>query len=369
MIGQSEPLSFNAINSGENNQMKCMNRELIAIFMCLCAFQAQAIEDQVQDAKVAESSQSDPNRIVGRVDGQTIRMFDVTEEMRKIPPQYQKQIPKSQLYSSTLQRLALQMAVSKKARDLKIDQTVDYKKAKQEIELNLLREMYLFGDVKEALSEEGLKKEYEAYLKDFKEEQEVRARHILVKEESEAKEIIAQIKGGEDFAKIAEKKSLDYATAKRGGDLDYFNRSNLIPEFTKVAFDSLKDGEVTETPVKSTFGYHIIKREGARASKPLPFEKAKASVLPNGVRQRAIQSKMKEAIDATKIELFNVDGSPLSLAVPGINAPITTAVPSSESQKTEAKPVGQSASHAEVAAPVVEISAAELGEEAGKSVK
>ena len=347
--------------------MKRINLKLAVLVLGVCAFQVQAEEKST--SKATESNQNDPNRVVGKVGGQSIRQFDVTEEMRKLPAQYQQQISKEKLYASTLQQMALQMAVVKKARDLKIDQSVDYKKAEQEIKLNLLREMFLFGDLKDSLSEEGLKNEYDAYLKSFKEEEEVKASHILIKEESEAKDIIAQIKAGGDFAKIAEAKSLDYATAKRGGDLDFFKRAGLIPEFTKVAFDELKDGQMTETPVKSSFGWHVIKREASRTSKPLDFDKAKTTVLPNNVRQRAIQSKMKEAIDATKIELTNLDGSPLSLVVPGITEPLPE--PVAAAPKPEEKPASEhakpAADHASTAP--VPVSAQEVGVEAGKSIK
>jgi peptidyl-prolyl cis-trans isomerase C len=345
--------------------MKRMNRELAAIILGLVALQAHA-DETAPKASESTVDQTDPNRVVGKIGDQTIRLLDVTDEIRKIPPQYQQQIPKDKLYSSTLQRMALNMAVIKKARDKGIDQTIDYKKARQEIELNLLREMFLGQGLKDVLSEEGLKKEYDTYLKDFKEEDEVHARHILVKEESEAKEIIAQIKAGEDFLKIAEKKTIDQATAKQGGDLGFFNRVMLIPEFTKVAFDELKDGQMTDVPVKSSFGFHVIKREGVRKSKPLPFDKAKMNLLPNNVRQRVIQSKMMEVLETTKIELHNVDGSSLPLVLPGM----TPTEEAKSSEKTEpAKESAPSSAGNSTPAPATHVSPQELGEEAGKEVK
>ena len=342
--------------------MKRMNLELAVSLLALFALQAQASEAGGKEGKPAVD-QTDPNRVVGTVGDQSIRLLDVTDEIRKIPPQYQEQIPKDKLFSSTLQRMALNMAVIKKAREKGIDQTIDYKKAKQEIEQNLLREMYLGEGLKDLLSEEGLKKEYDLYLKTFVEEDEVHARHILVKEEAEAKEIIAQIKAGEDFAKIAEKKTIDKATASQGGDLGFFNRVMLIPEFTKAAFDELKDGQMTDTPVKSSFGYHVIKREGMRKSKPLPFDKAKMNLLPNNVRQRVIQAKMTGVLNTTKIELHNADGSPLPLVLPGMT-------PAEESKEKEAPKEGAAVPAGDTTpAPVAPVNPQELGEEAGKALK
>jgi hypothetical protein len=140
----------------------------------------------------------------------------------------------------------------------------------------------------------------------------------------------------------------------------------LIPEFTKVAFDELKDGQMTDVPVKSSFGFHVIKREGVRKSKPLPFDKAKMNLLPNNVRQRVIQSKMMEVLETTKIELHNVDGSSLPLVLPGM----TPTEEAKSSEKTEpAKESAPSSAGNSTPAPATHVSPQELGEEAGKEVK
>jgi peptidyl-prolyl cis-trans isomerase C len=274
--------------------------------------------------------------VVAKVGDKVIRLLDVMERIQMLPPQL-KQAPLEQIYPNVLQQMAMRIATVKIARDKGIEKTVEFKKAQQEMQLNLLQEMFLFGGLKESFTDKELQEEYDAYMKEFVSEDQVRARHILVKEEKEAQDLIEQIKSGEDFAKLAEKKSLDHLSAKRGGDLDFFGKNDLIPEFTKVAFE-MKDGELLEKPVKTQFGFHVIKREGGRKKEAVPYEKAKASILPNRIRQREIQARMKEAMDTNKIELYNMDGSPLKMTEPGAaeaagGAPASAAKP--ESSKAE----------------------------------
>src|SRR5258705_2132051 len=107
-------------------------------------------------------------------------------------------------------------------------------------------------------------------------EQEVPARHILVPTEDEAKAILAEVKKGTDFAELAKQKSKDPGAAAEGGDLGYFGKSQMVPEFAEAAF-KMKKGEVSD-PVKSQFGWHIIKVEDKR-TKPVPaFENVKDQI-------------------------------------------------------------------------------------------
>jgi peptidyl-prolyl cis-trans isomerase C len=305
----------------------------------------------------------DPTEVVAKIgDKEVIRLIDVLERIQLLPPQL-KQAPLDQIYPNILQQMAMRVAIVKKAREKGIDKSVEYKKALQEMQLNLLQEMYLFAGQKESYTDDDLKKEYEGYLKEFVAEDQVRARHILVKDEKEAQGLIEQIKEGDDFAKLAEKHSLDHLSAKRGGDLDFFGKNDLIQEFTKVAFD-MKDGELLEKPVKTQFGFHVIKREGGRKKEASPFEKAKASVLPNRIRQREIQARMKEATDTHKVELFNMDGSPLKMPEPeNADKAGVESEDKSESSKTEVHSENaESEAHSNHEAEA-------LGEEVGEEIK
>ena len=117
---------------------------------------------------------------------------------------------------------------------------------------------------------------------------EYRARHILVEKEDEAKALIKQLNGGAKFEDLASKNSKDTGSAANGGDLDFANPNNFVPEFSK-AMTALKKGEMTQEPVKSQFGYHIIKLEDTREATFPAFDDVKAQI-----KQRIEQQKIGE---------------------------------------------------------------------------
>ena len=125
-------------------------------------------------------------------------------------------------------------------------------------------------------------------------DKEYRARHILVEKEDEAKALIAQIKAGAKFEDLAKKSSKDTGSAENGGDLDWANPSNYVPEFAN-ALKGLEKGQMTETPVKSQFGYHIIKLEDVRPTQFPSFDEVKPQLL-----QRLQQQRMAKFRDELK---------------------------------------------------------------------
>ena len=128
---------------------------------------------------------------------------------------------------------------------------------------------------KSALSDEAERKVYDEAVKQVKNEEEVHARHILVPTEDEAKAILAQLKGGADFATLAKEKSKDPGAAE-GGDLGYFTKEQMVPEFSEVAF-KLGKGQLSD-PVKTQFGWHIIKVEDKRTRPTPTFEQVKPQI-------------------------------------------------------------------------------------------
>ncbi len=123
----------------------------------------------------------------------------------------------------------------------------------------------MMAEAKKAVTEEAKRKTYDEFVASAKPETEVRARHILVDDEAKAKEIAAKAKGGADFATLAKENSKD--SAEDGGDLGYFTKDQMVPEFAEAAF-KLEKGQVSD-PVKSQFGWHVIKVEDKR-QKPVP---------------------------------------------------------------------------------------------------
>ena len=113
---------------------------------------------------------------------------------------------------------------------------------------------------------------------------------------------------GVDFADLAKRRSIDPSAASGGGDLGYFTREQMVPEFSEAAF-SLKKGEITEAPVKSSFGWHVIRVEDKRTSGPPSFDEVKAE-LQEELSRDVIQDILKDLRGKAKVERFNLDGTP-----------------------------------------------------------
>ena len=129
---------------------------------------------------------------------------------------------------------------------------------------------------------------------------EYKARHILVKTEGEAKDIIAQLDKGADFAKLAKAKSIDTGSAEKGGDLGWFNPAQMVPAFSQ-ATEALQKGHYTKTPVKSQFGWHVILLENSRPVKPPTFDELKPR-LEGVVQSERVSTYVKSLRDKAKIE-------------------------------------------------------------------
>lgn len=158
----------------------------------------------------------------------------------------------------------------------KIGEGPDFAKRMAYNRNKLLLDEYLTTEAKKAATPEAAKKLFEDTVKTLKPEEEVHARHILVPEEAQAKAALERLKKGEDFAKVAAELSKDPGSGKEGGDLGWFAKERMVPEFAEAAF-KLEKGQLSE-PVKSQFGWHVIKLEDKR-TKPLPtFDEVKPQI-------------------------------------------------------------------------------------------
>lgn len=176
----------------------------------------------------------------------------------------------------------------------------------------LLLDEYLTTEAKKAATPEAAKKLFDDTVKAMKPEEEVHARHILVPEEAQAKAALDRVKKGEDFAKVAAEPK-DPGSGKEGGDLGWFAKDRMVPEFAEVAF-KLEKGQVSE-PVKSQFGWHVIKLEDKR-SKPLPsFDEVKPQIDQYLVR-KAQQDLIVALREKAKVERLDKPAAPATPAEP-----------------------------------------------------
>ncbi len=197
-------------------------------------------------------------------------------------PELQKNIKESLIRSEIVSQEAAKLGLEKHP-----EVAIQLDMARQQ----LLGAVYVQDYLKKnPITDEKLKSEYNVKVKDVG-DKEYKAQHILVQKEEDAKEVIAQLKKGGDFAKLAKDKSIDTGSKESGGSLDWSTPGSFVKEFSE-AMAKLKKGEYTQAPVKTQFGYHVIKLEDTRPLKPPPFDEIKERI-----RQEQSQATVKKMID------------------------------------------------------------------------
>lgn len=172
----------------------------------------------------------------------------------------------------------------------------------------LIKTMYLENYLKDKINDKTVKAEYEKFKKDGKGRMEVHARHILVETEAEARQVIKDLKAGSKFEDLAKERSSG-PTAKSGGDIGFFAKGEIIPEFSNAAF-SLKPGNYTKTPVKSQFGWHVIRVE-AKRERAVPEMKEVEGMLRNEMGQKAVEKLVMDLRAKADIKRFDEKGKPV----------------------------------------------------------
>ena len=237
------------------------------------------------------------NPVLAKVNGSEIRQSDVTLAEEELGPSLAQMDPASKK-ENVLAFLIDMKIVSKAAEAKKIEDRDDFKARLAFARNRLLMDNLLAAEGKAATTEEAMRKVYDEAAKQIEGEQEVHARHILVETEDEAKAIVAELKKGADFAELAKKKSKDPG-ASDGGDLGFFTKDQMVPEFSAVAF-SLDPGKISD-PVKSQFGWHVIKVEEKRARKAPDFDQVK-SQIETYVTRRAQAEYVAKLRETAKVE-------------------------------------------------------------------
>ena len=239
-----------------------MKRAIITAAMAVVPFIVLPAAAQTTPAAAQEKI------IVATVDGENIYSSDVVMLFQTLPEQY-RQAGLGQMADQIVERLIEQTLVSNAARKSGLTETAEVKRRIKVLSDGVLQQMYLDNKIDEQLTDDALKAAYREQIAGAKRPEEIRARHILVKTEAEAKKIIAELGDKGDFAAAAKKHSTGPSGVK-GGDLGFFSDGMMVPEFSKAAF-ALKAGEFTKAPVKTQFGWHIIKLEERRKAEAAPF--------------------------------------------------------------------------------------------------
>jgi peptidyl-prolyl cis-trans isomerase C len=261
-----------------------------------CALGALVIAASLS-ATVTLLQAEDADQVVARANGVDIRASDLAYAEEEIGGNMPN-MPPQQKHDYLITYLADVIVLSQTAEQQKLGERPDVKRRLAFDRNRLLMEALLQDAARAAVSDEAEHKVYDEAVKQMPAEEEVHARHILLPTEDEAKAVLADLKKGGDFAAAAKEKSKDPAAAE-GGDLGYFTKDQMVPEFSAVAF-KLGKGELSE-PVKTQFGWHIIKVEDKRI-KPTPsFDQVKTQI-DNYIAHRAQAALVDKLRSGANIE-------------------------------------------------------------------
>ena len=206
---------------------------------------------------------------------------------------------------NVLRGIISERLIYKEALKSGIDKKDDVKKRIENLQKQVIMQSFMEEKAKTLVTDDQLKAAYDAKLKANEGAEEVKASHILLATEEEAKKIATQLKKGGNFEKIAKEKSADKASGAKGGELGWFTKDKMVAEFADAAY-KLKKGEVS-TPVKSAFGWHIIKLEDRRPVKPATFEESKDS-LKSEVTGKAVQTYVEGLLKDASIKYLDESG-------------------------------------------------------------
>ncbi len=237
--------------------------------------------------------------VVARVNGEEIHQSNVMELAQSLPPQYQAQL--GQIFPRLVQRAIdfKLVGAAGKAAGLADDPEVKARLAKAKVEI--IREVYFERLIHARVTEDALRKGYEEFLATTTRAQEHHARHIPLETEVAAREIIAKLDAGADFAALAKEHSTG-PSASQGGDLGYFAAGQMVPEFAE-ATAALEPGSYSKEPTKTQFGWHVIKLEDRRDTAPPSFAEREEQLCQE-LSRAAAEAVLKELRTQADIEVL-----------------------------------------------------------------
>jgi peptidyl-prolyl cis-trans isomerase C len=254
-------------------------------------------------ARAPAGSPQDP--VLGSVDGKLIYLSDLTRVTSTLPEQM-RNLPFDQIMPVLLDRMIDHEALTMTARRVGLDKRADIQRDMKAASDLVLERALLAMVTPPKVTEAAIIARYNRQYLNRPATDEVRARHILVGTEAEAKSVLDELKSGADFAAVARVISKD-PDGKQGGDLGFFRRDQVWPGFADVAF-SLQPGQVGQKAVHNEFGWHVIKVEERRLVAPPTLSEVRDQVRQD-LTAEAVQQTIAEARGQMIIHKFNLDGS------------------------------------------------------------
>lgn len=229
---------------------------------------------------------------VAYVDGTPITMTQLKEMVQSMPQL--SEMPFEQVYPNLLEMIVNNQVIMQGAEKAGLMKRPDIQQQLRLAKEQIVGQTYLDELLAAEVTPEEVQALYDKEIQNFRREEEIHARHILVKTEKEAKDILVQLKAGADFAQLADKKSLDENT--EGGDLGYFTKPMMIPEFGDAVFD-MKKGQLS-APIKTPFGWHIVIVEDKRLANPPAIEE-----VYDDLKRALMETKLKTVLEKERTKL------------------------------------------------------------------
>jgi peptidyl-prolyl cis-trans isomerase C len=270
------------------------------------AQETQPTTQPTQPQSAPPAAEPGPDTVVAIVNGAKITRADVIASAQSLPAQYQQQI--NLYFVPLIDRLVDLTLLSEEGRKQNLQDDPDVKARIDQFTKQIIQEAVIRRYLETKMTEEAIKARYEKFVAEQPGGTEVHALHILVESEAEAKEVITQIAGGADFSTVAKEKSTDPSAQQNGGDLGYFGAGDMVPEFEQAAF-ALEKGQSSKEPVKSQFGWHVIKVVDRREKTPPPLDQARGQI-EEILSSELVTAYVTSLHAAAQIETFNPDGTP-----------------------------------------------------------
>jgi len=290
------------------------------------------------------------DKVVATIDGKPITDGDLAVAESEIGSDMGT-MPGAQKRTSLLEFLIDNQLFAEAGEKAKLNEGPDYETRLTYLKRRALRELYFEKVIKGSVSDADARKIYDDQVKLLKPEEEVSARHILVETEEQAKALKEKLDKGADFAQLAKENSKDPGSKDDGGNLGYFGHGQMVPQFEEVVF-KLKKGEVS-APVKTQFGWHLVKLEDSRTKQPPAFEIVKDRIAQSLLLQKAqktatelranakieiVDPEIKKAIDERNAMIAKQAAPSAAPSAAPAEAPATAPAPAGDAPKEAPKP-------------------------------
>ena len=236
--------------------------------------------------------------IVANVNNEDISLETMIHAMNELPPEIQSQ-PFMSYYEDLLERVIDIKLFAQEGKKMKLDEEPSVRAAIDFVIEKVLMQAFLSKYVQENIKEENLKASYNNFIADETSREEIKASHILMDSESEAIDVINMLNDGDDFAELAKNKSTG-PSGPSGGDLGWFKRGQMVPPFEKAAF-SLNKNEITQIPVQTQFGWHVIKIFDKRIPEAPSYENMKSKLIQD-LERKIVSKKIQDLRNDALIE-------------------------------------------------------------------